>query len=139
MTEATETPKKTTTRKTNTQPKIYAALAQVLSNMSVEKNGILPGNMSGKPYITAVDLAAEAKRQFVNNNIIFVPNEQITKHEVITDANGRKTVITGIRGEYTLIHTEDGSSLMISGVGDGLATGTAVSPAVRAKASTCSA
>lgn len=127
MTETTETPKKTTTRKAaSNQPKIHGALAQVLKNMSVAKGGMLPGNMGGKPYVTAVDLAAEAKRQFVGNGIIFVPNEEITKHEVITDSNGRKTVIVGIRGEYTLIHVEDGSVLTISGIGDGLATGTAV-------------
>lgn len=118
---------KTTGRKTvsTKQPKIHAALASVLSNMSVAKGGMLPGNMGGKPYITAVDLAAEAKRQFVENGIIFVPNEEVTKHEVLTDGN-RKTVVVGIRGEYTLIHVEDGSSLTISGIGDGLATGTAV-------------
>lgn len=127
MTETTET-KKTPARKStaNSQPKIHAALANVLSNMSVAKGGVLPGNMGGKPYITAVDLAAEAKRQFVDNGIIFVPNEEVTKHEVLSDDKGRRTVVVGIRGEYTLIHTADGSTLTISGIGDGLATGTAV-------------
>ena len=125
-TETTE--KKTTPRKpaASKQPKIYESLAAILKSLSVAKGGQLPGNMGGKPYITAADLAAEAKRQFVENNIVFVPNEEVTKHEVIGGPSDRKTVIVGIRGEYTLIHVEDGSSLTISGVGDGLATGTAV-------------
>lgn len=125
VTETTE--KKTTARKpaATKQPKIYGALANILKALSVPKGGTLPSNMGGKSYITAVDLAAEAKRQFVENNIVFVPNEEVTKHEVLVDG-GRKTVVVGIRGEYTLIHVEDGSSLTISGIGDGLATGTAV-------------
>lgn len=126
-TEATEAPK--TTRKTpakkETGPKVYEALGKVLGAMAVEKGGVLPGNMGGKPYITAHDLAAEAKRQFVANNLILLPDEQIFKHDVIND-NGRKTVVISVRGQYTITHIEDGSSVTVGGTGDGLATGTAV-------------
>ena len=106
-------------------PAIYGAVANVLKAMAVEKGGVLPGNMGGKPYITAVDLSAEAKRQFVANNIILIPNETVTKHD-IEESGGRKMIVVGIRGEYTLIHTGDGSSVTISGAGDGMALGTSV-------------
>lgn len=108
-------------------PKVYASIATILKSLSVEKGGTLPSNMGGKSYITAVDLANEVKRQFVANNLILLPRETMTKHEVHVDQSGRKTIFTAIEGEYTIVHTEDGSSVTIGGAGDGLATGTAVS------------
>ena len=53
--------------------KVYEGVANTLKHLSVEKNGVLPGNMGGKPYITAHDIAAEVKRKFVENNLIFLP------------------------------------------------------------------
>lgn len=106
-------------------PHVYTALAEILKNLSVEKNGVLPGNMGGKPYITAVDASAETKRQFVENNLVFVPNEEVIKHEIITFKD-RLNIAIVIKGTYTIISTVDGSSVTVSGTGDGLATGTAV-------------
>jgi hypothetical protein len=113
------TTKTETASKGSGVPAIYTSLAKVLEAMSVEKGGILPGNMGSKPYITAVDLSAEAKRQFVANNIVMIPNEKVIKHENL--------VSIVIEGTYELVSTLDGSSAVISGVGDGLAIGTAVS------------
>lgn len=106
-------------------PEVYKALAEILKNLSVAKGGTLPGNMGGKPYITAVDASAEVKRQFVANDLIFLPNEEVVKHENLTVGNSLKVAIV-IRGEYTIISTKDASQVAISGTGDGLATGTAV-------------
>lgn len=104
---------------------VYASLANVLKSLSVEKNGTLPSNMGGKNYITASDAANEVKRQFVANNLIFVPNETIIKHETIIFKE-RLNVLIAITGTYEIISTVDGSSVTVSGTGDGLATGTAV-------------
>jgi len=106
-------------------PEVYKALAEILKNLSVAKGGTLPGNMGGKPYITAVDASAEVKRQFVANDLIFLPNEEVVRHENLTVGNSLKVAIV-IRGEYTIISTRDASKVSISGTGDGLATGTAV-------------
>ena len=106
-------------------PEVYTALANVLSNLSVEKNGVLPGNMGGKPYITAVDVAAEVKRLFVANNLIFLPDEKVV-HQETRESNNRLQLIITITGSYTIVSTVDGSNVVISGTGDGLSTGTAV-------------
>lgn len=105
--------------------KVYGAIAKVLAELSVEKNGTLPGSMGGKSYITAVDLSASIKTLFVEHNLIVLPNERYTKHEV-QESKGRTQVIIGCEGEYTIVHIEDGSKAVVQGIGDGLATGTAV-------------
>lgn len=106
-------------------PHVHTAVAAILSNMSVAKGGVLPGNMGGKPYITAVDTASEVKKQFVENNLIFLPKERIFQHKEVINKD-RINVLIAITGEYTFISTVDGSSLTVSGTGDGLAGGTAV-------------
>lgn len=110
---------------TTETPHVYTALAAILKSLSVEKNGQLPGNMGGKPYITAVDASAEVKRQFVENNLIFLPNESVFRHEVIAHKDRLNTTIV-ITGEYTIVSTVDGSKVTVAGTGDGLAGGTAV-------------
>lgn len=104
---------------------VYTALGKILKDMSVEKGGQLPSNMGGKPYITAVDLSSEAKRQFVSNGLILLPSERIIKHEIVQSGN-RNAVVIGIEGTYTIASTKDGSSVTVGGAGDGLAIGTAV-------------
>lgn len=104
---------------------VFKSVANVLKHLSVEKNGVLPGNMGGKPYISAVDISAEVKRQFVENNLILAPQETVVAHENMFH-NNRLQVSIVVLGTYTIIHTEDGSSITVSGTGDGLATGTAV-------------
>ena len=106
-------------------PHVHTALAEILKHLSVEKNGQLPGNMGGKAYITAVDISAEVKRQFVANSLIFLPDEEVIKHETVMHKDRINTAIV-IRGTYTILSTKDGSSVTVSGTGDGLATGTAV-------------
>ena len=106
-------------------PHVHEAMAKILSAMSVAKGGVLPGNMGGKPYITAVDASAEVKRQFVENNLIFLPRETIFQHKEIINKD-RINVLISITGEYTFVSTVDGTSVSVSGTGDGLAGGTAV-------------
>jgi hypothetical protein len=108
-----------------TVPHVYTALFAILKALSVPKNGTLPGNMGGKMYITAVDASAEVKRQFVENNLIFLPNESVFRHEVIAHKDRLNTTIV-ITGEYTIVSTVDGSKVTVAGTGDGLAGGTAV-------------
>lgn len=105
---------------------VYGAIGSILGELSVEKGGVLPGNMGSRPYITAVDLNAEVKRRFVEHNLILLPDEKFVKHEVSTSAQGRHSIFLVIEGHYTITSTLDGSSVTIAGVGDGLATGTAV-------------
>lgn len=104
---------------------VYTALAEILKSLSVAKGGTLPGNMGGKPYITAVDAAAETKRKFVENDLVFLPSETVFKHETIIHKD-RLAVAIVVTGEYTIVSTRDGSSVTVSGTGDGLANGTAV-------------
>lgn len=106
-------------------PHVYTALGEILKSLSVDKNGTLPGNMGGKSYITAVDASAEVKRRFVENNLVFIPNEEVITNEHILHKD-RLNIRIVIRGEYTIVSTQDGSQVTVSGIGDGLATGTAV-------------
>lgn len=106
-------------------PHVHTAIANILNTLGVAKGGVLPTNMGGKPYITAVDVAKEVKAQFVENNLIFLPRETIFKHEEIVNKD-RINILISITGEYTFVSTEDGSYVTVSGTGDGLAGGTAV-------------
>lgn len=124
--ETTEAPKKTRAAATKAKvPHVYTAILEILKNMSVEKNGKLPGNMGGGSYVAASDLSAETKAQFVEQSLVFLPSERLTKHEVLTDGN-RKTIFTTTEGEYRIISVVDGSEVTIRGAGDGIATGSAV-------------
>lgn len=106
---------------------VHEALFEILNSLSVEKGAKLPSNMGGKPYITAVDLNLEIKRKFVEHGLILVPNERETHKElVVNQGSGKITVTLSIEGTYEIIAKEDGSSVTISGSGDGLAMGSAV-------------
>lgn len=111
-----------------TIPAVHTALAKILKELSVEKGGTLPSNMGGKPYITAADLSAEIKRKFVENGLVHIPSEKTIHHEVVKlgSEQTRFVVTIVIEGTYTVVATEDGSSVTLTGVGDGVATGTAV-------------
>lgn len=109
-----------------TAPAVHVALAEILKSLSVEKGGTLPQNMGGRPYITAGDLFSEVKRQFVEHDLIFVPDEHVIEHTIIQHDSGRNTVAISVNGSYQIISTIDGSEITFGGVGDGLATGTAV-------------
>ena len=109
----------------NNVPAVYKGIAGVLNSLAVEKNGILPGNMGGKNYITAGDISNEVKRQFVANNLIILPDETILTTEAIQQGN-RIVIRVVVQGTYHIVSTVDGSQATITGSGDGLATGTAV-------------
>lgn len=106
-------------------PHVYTGLANILKELGVAKGGTLPANMGGKPYITAVDVAREVKTLFVANDLIFLPTEKVHKHEVVIHKD-RVNVAVIITGEYTIVSLQDGSQVVVSGTGDGLAGGTAV-------------
>lgn len=106
-------------------PHVYTALANILKELGVAKGGTLPPNMGGKPYITAVDVAREVKNLFVANDLIFLPTETVHKHDVVIHKD-RVNVAVIITGEYTIVSLQDGSQVVVSGTGDGLAGGTAV-------------
>lgn len=106
-------------------PGIYAKIHKILGELGVAKGGVLPSNMGGKPYITAVDLNKEVKDLFVEHKLIIVPSEQIDDSTFI-DINNRAYVQLFIAGEYEIIDIEDGSSITIRGTGDGMAIATSV-------------
>ena len=111
---------------TKTVGHVHTALLAILADLAVEKGGTLPASMGGRSYITASDLSNETKRKFVEHGLIILPTEVVEKHEVIGGAADRKTVAIGITGFYEIFSTIDGSSVVVSGTGDGLAIGTAV-------------
>lgn len=106
-------------------PEVYTSMLNILSKLGVAKNGVLPGNMGGKPYITAVDVSREVKTLFVEEKLIVLPSERVVNHETII-LKDRINVAIAIEGTYTFVSTKDGSTATVTGVGDGLAGGTAV-------------
>lgn len=108
------------------QPKIYKAIHNILSALNVAKTGTLPGNMGGKEYMTAEAVANEAKKLFVENDLILVSNEDVTQIDTPDFGDKKTRVFLTIKGTYEAIHIEDGSSITFSGTGQGLATGTAI-------------
>lgn len=107
-------------------PHVHEALGAILSDLSVEKNGQLPANMGGKPYISAVDLSLEIKRKFVDHDLILIPSERVIKHEAILGQNQKITYVISVEGEYTILSRRDGSTVTVGAVGDGVAMGSAV-------------
>lgn len=110
-------------------PAVYKGMYEVLKALEVEKNGTLPSNMSGKAYMTAVDINNEVKRLFVANNLIHLPIEKQIAKEVILNAN-RLQVTLSIEGTYTIVSLVDGSTAVIGGIGDGIASGSAVAASI---------
>lgn len=108
-----------------TTPHVHTAILEILKTLGVEKNGTLPSNMGGNKYIAAVDVAKEIKQKFSEQGIISLPVEREIRKEIV-QANNRITVTTSVEAQYTLISTQDGSSVVIQGVGDGVAQGSAV-------------
>lgn len=106
-------------------PHVLTALVEVFKTLSVDKNGILPSNMGKGAYMTAEDINAAVRGEFAKNNLLVFSNEVETKHETITYKE-RLNFATSITGTYTIVSAVDGSERTISGVGHGLATGTAV-------------
>jgi hypothetical protein len=104
---------------------VYHSLLRILAKLSVAKNGTLPANMSGKPYLTAADVSKETKAFFVEEELILLPFEKETNKDAIINKD-RINITVSIEGQYTIFSTKDGSSVTIQGVGDGLAGGTAV-------------
>lgn len=109
-----------------TTPAVHTAIAEILKSLSVEKGASLPSNMGGGKYITAVDLNSEIKRKFVEHNLIQIPFEREVSKEIVISPKGGMVVTVSIEATYTITSTQDGSSVIIQGVGDGLATGSAV-------------
>jgi len=107
-------------------PHVHEAVAAILGSLSVDKDGKLPSNMSGKSYTTAGNLSNTVKAAFVEHGLLTAASETIFHHEITADKTGRTLVAISVNGSYTIISTVDGSTLTIGGIGDGLATGTSV-------------
>jgi hypothetical protein len=105
---------------------VYEAMLNVLEKLAVAKTAELPGNMGGKPYIEAHVLASEVKKLFVENKLIVLPVQRMVKHEVVSREGRAPHIAVAIEATYTIVSTVDGSMAQIQGVGDGLASGTAV-------------
>ena len=108
--------------------KVLAAFAEVLKSLHVSADGTLPGNMGGKKYITAKDIGDAVKTKFSENNLIMLPSETIAAESIQEGKDGRRTSYITITGEYRIVHIEDGSEVVITGTGAGMAVGTAVAP-----------
>lgn len=106
---------------------VFTALGEILAKLSVSKTGVLPSNMGGKSYVPATEINKEVKALFVEYDLLLIPNERLEASENILVEGRVVKITTIIRGEYTIVSTQDGSSVTIAGVGDGLASNTAVS------------
>lgn len=108
-------------------PHVHKALLAIYGELAVEKDGTLPSNMSGKAYVTAGNLSASIKEQFIKHELVFHPvYERIIHHGVTQDKTQRTLVAISVEGKYKIVSTVDGSSIEIGAAGDGLATGTSV-------------
>ena len=106
----------------NKVPHVIGALARVQGEVAVSADGTLPSSLGGKPYITANSLFLAVNKSFHENGLVLVPNERVVGEW----HDGSGTIHITVTGEYTVYSTEDGSSLTLSGTGDGLARRTAV-------------
>lgn len=108
-------------------PHVHTALLAICNELEIDKDGTLPSNMSGRAYVTAGNLSAKIKEQFVKHELIFHPvSERIIHHEVAQDKTQRTLIALSVEGTYRIISTKDGSFIEIGGAGDGLATATSV-------------
>lgn len=110
----------------NNTPKVFAAIHKVLKALQVDKNGELPSNMGGKSYATAEAVSNGVKNLFVENNLILEANEELADISTPDFGDKKSRFLVTTRGTYRAIHIEDGSSISFSGLGQGLATGTAI-------------
>lgn len=106
-------------------PAVFASMAAVMKYLSVGKDGKLPGNMGSSSYHRAHDVAEEVKKQFTKHDLIILPHEEIVSEEHIIFKD-RLNIRVLVQGTYTIISILDGSQVVVTGLGDGLATGTAV-------------
>ena len=110
---------------TNSIPHVHSALLEVTKKIEVEPDGTLPGNMGGKGYASATAVANHVKQLFVSNELILVANEEVVTSEQ-RELKERITQYIVVRGEYQIVSVKDGSTVTISAIGNGQATGTAV-------------
>lgn len=108
-----------------TVPHVYTALSEVFKTLSVGKDGRLPSNMGGGGYQTAEAVSEAVRNEFAQHDLIILSNEEETSRESIIHKE-RLNFSSSVTGTYTIVSTRDGSMTQISGVGHGLATGTAV-------------
>lgn len=106
-------------------PHVHTALAEIVKSLVVEKTGTLPGNLGGKKYAPAPAVAQAVKELFAKNDLLLLTEEKVVSNEnlVVKDRLSIHIIVTGT---YTIISLKDGSSVTVSGTGDGLATATAV-------------
>lgn len=104
---------------------IYEAIGEILRDLDVEKDGVLPGNMGGKAYRTIESVTKGLRSELVSKGVIIVPNEKVISQER-WEFTKRMNFSTVIEGTYQLVSTKDGSSITISGTGRGNSMGTSV-------------
>lgn len=106
-------------------PHVYTAMGEVFRKLSVGKDGRLPSNMGGGGYMTAEAVTEATREEFAKVGLILLANEVETSRESIIHKD-RLNFASSVTGTYTIVSTEDGSEVTVSGTGHGLATGTAV-------------
>lgn len=117
--------KTTTEKETNMTKKVYGALAKVQAELNVDKDGVLPGNMGGAGYRTAEAITSAVRDLFTKHDLVFLPTERVIE-STQEEFKNRMNYSIVVEGKYTIVHTEDGSSVEIQGIGRGVSTGTAV-------------
>lgn len=110
---------------TNKVPHVYTALLEVTRKIEVEPDGTLPGNMGGKGYASATAVTDHVKKLFVDLDLFLIANEEVVTSEQ-RELKERITQYIVVRGEYQIVSAQDGSTVTISAIGNGQATGTAV-------------
>ena len=105
--------------------KIYPALHKVMGELDVDKDGVLPANMSGSAYRTAEAITSAVRDLFSTHGLIFLPMDRVIE-STQEEFKNRMNYSVVIEGTYEIVHIEDGSSVTIRGIGRGVSTGTAV-------------
>lgn len=98
---------------------IYAKILEIQKSVgAIEKAGTGPSQKGAFKYIRAEDVTDKVHSLLNEHGVITVPTIKYTDREVIRD--GAKTFIfVAITVEYEYIDVEDGSSVIVTSVGEG--------------------
>ena len=105
---------------------VDVAMLEILKVFSAEKDGVLPGNMGGKGYVSAPNLFLNAKTEFVSRGLVVYPNERYIDYEIVPRGDRAPTIVVAVEGTYKIVSTIDGTHEVISGTGDGMGQGNSV-------------
>lgn len=104
---------------TVTVPAIFGKLATIQREVgAIPRNGKGPAAKGGFAYIRAEDILDKIHALMVQEGVIVLPNIEYSKHKVQI-VNNRQYINATIKASYTYVAIEDGSSVVVSAIGEG--------------------